>query len=107
MKLTIASLCLAALLATGCSNKENNLNIVPKPVSVEIRNGDFELRPGLKIISNNVFCAEYLKEYLVCAPVNDLSSMIVPIENEDIWKSTTGRDCPDSKPMSKAVWPQI
>lgn len=92
MKLTIASLCLAALLATGCSNKENNLNIVPKPVSVEIRNGDFELRPGLKIISNNVFCAEYLKEYLVCAPVNDLSSMIVPIENEDIWKENRNGD---------------
>ncbi len=103
MKLTIASVCLAALLATGCSKKENNLNIVPKPVSVEIRNGDFELRPGLKIISNNVFCAEYLKEYLVNAPGIDLNnaqsnntkginSVIVPAENEDVWKEYRNKE---------------
>lgn len=97
MKLTIPSIFLAALLAIGCSNKEDNLNIVPKPASVEMKSGMFEIQPGLEIISNNVFCAEYLKEYLMYAPGIDLndasnengrgiSSVIVPLENTDIWK---------------------
>ncbi len=85
----ILSLIVTLFFTVSCTRNIESLALLPQPVKVEAENGFFTIDTSMVIVSNNVFCAEYLRTFMVNAPGmigdNSIESVIISTDDDDVW----------------------